>query len=182
MARRGLSPEEQTLWDAVARTVRPIKGRRALSALPVAAPPLIMAPPPKSASTQAPRPKTAPAPTRAPAPVLDSGWEKRIRGGTLTPDMAIDLHGHSLSAAHVRLDRALAQARAQDVRTLLVVTGKPRARDGGMGSGQRGAIRSEIGHWLHGSAHADAIASVRIAHPRHGGEGALYIILRRKKG
>lgn len=182
MARRGLSPEEQTLWDAVVRTVRPIKGRRLISAPPVVAPPPAAAKPPKSASAPPPGPKPAPAPIRAPAPVLDSGWEKRIRGGTLVPDMAIDLHGHSLSAAHVRLDRALAQARAQDVRTLLVVTGKPRPRDGGLGGGQRGAIRSEIGHWLHGSAHADAIASVRVAHPRHGGEGALYIILRRKKG
>lgn len=180
MARRDLSPEEQTLWDAVARTVRPIKGRRLIGAPPAIAPAPMAATAPKSASTPPPRPKSAP--TRAPAPVLDSGWEKRIRGGTLVPDMAIDLHGHSLSAAHVRLDRALAQARAQGVRTLLVVTGKPRLRDGGLGSGQRGAIRSEIGHWLHGGAHADAIASVRIAHPRHGGDGALYIILRRKKG
>ena len=45
----------------------------------------------------------------------------------------------------------------------------------------RGAIRAEIGDWLALSGYADAIASVRIAHPRHGGRGALYVILRRKK-
>ena len=44
-----------------------------------------------------------------------------------------------------------------------------------------GAIRGEIGHWLETSSYADRIASVRIAHRRHGGDGALYVILRRKK-
>lgn len=122
-----------------------------------------------------------PQPARKPAPVLDDRWEKQIKRGALVPEMTIDLHGHSLSAAHVRLDQALAAARAHDVRILLVVTGKPRpARENGA-VGQRGAIRAEIGHWLDSSPHADAIASVRPAHPRHGGSGALYIILRRKK-
>lgn len=120
-------------------------------------------------------------PARPPAAVLDDRWEKQIKRGALAPEMAIDLHGHSLSAAHVQLDRALAEARMRDVRVLLVVTGKPRKMADHGGTGQRGAIRAEIGHWLDSSPHADAIASVRTAHPRHGGEGALYIILRRKK-
>lgn len=113
--------------------------------------------------------------------MLDSSWEKRVRGGMLAPDMAIDLHGHSLAAAHLQLDRALTRAVASGARTLLVVTGKPRKRDDNFSQSQRGAIRSEIGHWIQASPHADAIASVRVAHPRHGGDGALYVILRRKK-
>lgn len=107
--------------------------------------------------------------------MLDGSWERQIRQGRLAPDIAIDLHGHSLSAAHARLDQALASARAQGMRVLLIVTGKPRGRETG-----RGAIRAEIGHWLQASPHADAIASVRTAHPRHGGDGALYVILRRR--
>ncbi len=95
--------------------------------------------------------------------------------------MSIDLHGHSLAAAHSRLSQALATAWTRDVRVLLVVTGKPpKTASAGAGS-RRGAIRGEIGHWLETSSYADRIASVRIAHQRHGGEGALYIILRRKK-
>jgi DNA-nicking Smr family endonuclease len=113
--------------------------------------------------------------------VLDSSWEKRVRSGTLTPEMAIDLHGHSLSAAHTRLSQALAFALAQGARTLLVVTGKPRKKLDNGATYHRGAIRSEIGHWLQTSPYADMIASVRVAHPRHGGDGALYVILRRKK-
>ncbi len=95
--------------------------------------------------------------------------------------MSIDLHGHNLTAAHLHLNRALAGALAQGVRTLLVVTGKPRQRNDNSSNSHRGAIRAEIGHWLQTSPHADAIASVRVAHPRHGGDGALYVILRRKK-
>ncbi len=120
-------------------------------------------------------------PARAPSAVLDSGWERRIRSGNLAPDMAIDLHGHTLAAAHARLNQALAAAWARDVRVLLVVTGKPpKSASSGNGS-RRGAIRGEIGHWLETSSFADRIASVRIAHQRHGGDGALYVILRRKK-
>lgn len=98
----------------------------------------------------------------------------------MAPDMAIDLHGHSLAAAHVRLNQALAAAWARDARILLVVTGKP-PKTASAGGSRRGAIRGEIGHWLETSSYADRIASVRIAHQRHGGEGALYVILRRKK-
>lgn len=95
--------------------------------------------------------------------------------------MTIDLHDHSLAAAHVRLDQAIETAMARDARVLLVVTGKPRKNDEPAGLYRRGAIRAEIGHWLARGRHATQIASVRNAHPRHGGQGALYIILRRKK-
>jgi DNA-nicking Smr family endonuclease len=114
-----------------------------------------------------------------PAPMLDSRWEKKIRGGQLVPDASIDLHGLTLPAAHLRLDRLLGQAVAQGWRVLLVVTGKPRGRAMPGETGKRGAIRAEIGDWLAHSPHAARIASLRGAHPRHGGEGALYIILRR---
>lgn len=113
--------------------------------------------------------------------MLDSSWERRIRNGSLAPDMMIDLHGHSLSAAHSRLNQALSSALIRDMRLLLVVTGKPPKNGLSGDSPRRGAIRKEIGEWLASSPFADRIASVRIAHPRHGGDGALYIILRRKK-
>lgn len=129
----------------------------------------------------APRPAPVPAP-RAPAVTLDTGWERRIRSGVLVPDVSIDLHGHTLAAAHARLGHAVQAALAQDARVMLVVTGKPPRGPAGKGEGsRRGAIRAEIGHWLETMPFADRIASVRVAHPRHGGDGALYIILRRRK-
>ena len=182
--RRRLSPDEQALWSALARTVRPIRPQPRPAAptpatLPVVPPPK----PPKPGRTGLTRAQPVlpppPPPARAPAAVLDTGWERRIRNGAIMPDISIDLHGHSLSAAHVRLNQAIGSALAQDLRVLLVVTGKP--PKGAGGASRRGAIRGEIGHWLETSAHADRIASVRVAHPRHGGDGALYLIVRRRK-
>ncbi|HEX7821761.1 MAG TPA: Smr/MutS family protein [Sphingobium sp.] len=124
----------------------------------------------------APAPPPVPA-RREPVAILDGGWEKRIRSGSLQPERSVDLHGHNLGGAHATLDTALGAAVRDGVRILLVVTGKP--RPGRIAPEGRGAIRAEIGHWLERSPHADRIASVRVAHPRHGGDGALYIILRR---
>lgn len=183
MVRRRLSAEEEALWTALTRSVRPLRaGSRAAKAAEV---PLIaqgqpIADPPQRL-TISPQPILAAPPARTPAPVLDSSWERRIRGGTISPDMSIDLHGHTLAAAHARLDQAIAAALARDARVLLVVTGKPPKNSAVADSSRRGAIRAEIGHWLETSRHADRIASVRVAHPRHGGDGALYLILRRKK-
>ncbi|MEA3389739.1 Smr/MutS family protein [Sphingobium sp. CCH11-B1] len=178
MARRRLSPDEQALWSALTRSVRPIRpGQRQPPSFPPDPPAPAFAAPAINPPARTP---AAPAP-RSPAAVLDSGWERRIRSGAISPDMSIDLHGHSLAAAHGRLNQAIAAALARDARVLLVVTGKPPRTSPATGASRRGAIRAEIGHWLDVSPHADRIASVRIAHPRHGGDGALYLILRRKK-
>ncbi|MCP1468357.1 DNA-nicking Smr family endonuclease [Sphingobium sp. OAS761] len=178
MVRRLLSNEERALWNALTRSVRPLRAQP-ISAPPLASPPM-QAPREKGLTTAQPARPVEAAP-RMPTPVLDNSWEKHIRGGNIIPDMSVDLHGHTLSAAHVRLNQVLGAALSRDARVLLVVTGKPR-KTGGMGAdARRGAIRREIGHWLETSPHADRIASVRVAHPRHGGDGALYLILRRKK-
>ena len=114
----------------------------------------------------------------ATADTLDGGWDRRLRRGVVAPDRSIDLHGHTLASAHAALEHALGRAVADDVRVLLVVTGRPpRAGDGR----RRGLIRAEIGDWLGGSGFRDRIAAVRNAHPRHGGAGALYLILRRRR-
>jgi len=92
----------------------------------------------------------------------------------------VDLHGHSLATAYARLDAALEQAIAEGDRVMLLVTGKPPRPDSERPHA-RGAIRHAVGDWLAASRHAGAIAAVRNAHPRHGGQGALYIVLRRPR-
>ena len=176
------------MWDRLASTVTPLRRARPAPLLQSASPEAFAAaldqPRPVKGRVPPLRPAPAPPPPPAPAavPVLDGSWEKRIRSGRLSPDHAIDLHGLNLAAAHVRLERALADALAQGWRVLLVVTGKPRPAPAPGEPRRRGAIRAEIGDWLARSAYAHRIASVRQAHPRHGGEGALYIILRRPPG
>jgi DNA-nicking Smr family endonuclease len=185
--RRRLSPEERALWRKLTRTVTPLRRpeRAAAPATAIAAPQTFaeaLEQPRVKGRVPPPRPAAAPPPPPPPEPaaVLDGSWEKRIRAGQLMPDHSIDLHGLNLAAAHVRLDRALGDAVAQGWRVLLVVTGKPRPAPEPGEPRRRGAIRAEIGDWLARSPHAGRIASVRQAHPRHGGDGALYIILRRR--
>lgn len=177
MSRR-LHPEERSLWHALTQSVRPL-ARRVRVRQPEQSAETGDAPP-VNVKTQRPAPS-------CPAPRADSGspggnheldsrWERQLRSGVLTIDRSIDLHGHNLAQAHARMNQMLHEAVMTDARVLLVVTGKPRND----GSG-RGAIRAEIGHWLDSHPLRDRIATVRRAHPRHGGEGALYVILRRRR-
>jgi DNA-nicking Smr family endonuclease len=180
---RRLDAEERALWARVAATVTPLAGKQAETPPP-------SPPPPSTAEPRRPvvpsRPSNAPAglarprPERVAAPppdTLDGGWDRRLRRGTVLPDRTLDLHGHTLIGAHAALEAALARAIADDVRVLLVITGKPpRASEA-----RRGLIRASIGDWLAGSGHRARIAAVRVAHPRHGGSGALYLIMRRKR-
>lgn len=108
---------------------------------------------------------------------LDGGWDRDLRAGRIAIDMTVDLHGHHLVSAHGALSRALDRAVGQGVRVILLITGKMRGSD----EAPRGAIRREVESWLAHSRHADRIAAVRNAHPRHGGAGALYLILRRPR-
>ncbi len=117
---------------------------------------------------------------RAPANTLDRSWDRKLAGGMVSPDRTIDLHGHTLASAHAMLDHQLDHAIRHGERTVLLVTGRPPRKESERPHA-RGAIRAAIGDWLQLSRHADAIAAVRGAHPRHGGAGALYVILRRKR-
>jgi DNA-nicking Smr family endonuclease len=114
-----------------------------------------------------------------PGTTLDAGWDRRLARGLVAPDAVVDLHGHDLAGAYARLDRNLEEGVARGWRLLLLVTGKPPRDD--RRPVVRGAIRAAVGDWLHASRHAADIAAVRNAHPRHGGTGALYIVLRRKR-
>jgi DNA-nicking Smr family endonuclease len=114
---------------------------------------------------------------RAVGTTLDSRWDRRLRGGTITPDRVVDLHGMSLDGAWRAIDRALDQAIARGERLVLLVTGHHRPGEPPI---RRGAIRAAVYDWLAASRHAADIAAVRAAHRRHGGGGSLYIVLRRR--
>lgn len=187
--RRGLSAEEAALWARVAQTVTPLPGHRAqphpLAKQIAAAPP---APPPMSmtkAPGRVPPPPAPPAPRAAkPRPLdrstLDASWDRKLARGVVVPDFTLDLHGHTLEAAHARLDHGIAQAVAHGARVVLLITGRPRHHDDhSTRSDRRGAIRAKFLDWLAAGSHASRIAAIRPAHPRHGGAGAVYIVLRK---
>lgn len=173
---RRLSAEERALWRKVVETVRPLEGV-ALPAFDEATPapragPPIPAAPPARTTGQLPR-------RHGPGETLDASWDRRLSRGLVSPDAVVDLHGYNLAGAHARLDHKLEEAIARGWRLILLVTGKPPSDD--RRPATRGAIRAAVGDWLQASRHAADIAAVRGAHPRHGGVGALYIVLRRKR-
>ena len=180
MARR-LHPEERSLWNRVVETVKPLHPVK----VALHPHPIDEAPKAKPAEPKAAKPKLKSSAVRTPAnlpkPIdsnLDSHWDRRFHKGAVIPDISIDLHGQGLAGAHARLDHTLEQAIHQRLRVVLLVTGKARAHDRASGAG-RGAIASVVRDWLAASRHSAHIAAVRQAHPRHGGEGALYIVLKR---
>ena len=175
---RKLSAEEKALWQKVVQSVRPLD-RTASS--PSAQSGKAPEPGPPTPAPAAPiRLKPAPPKPRAqPGTTLDSSWDRRLSRGLVPPDRMVDLHGHNLATAYDLLDRRLEQAIASGARLMLLITGKPPTGEGR--PGDRGAIRAAVGDWLAVSRHAGDIAAVRNAHPRHGGVGALYIVLRRRR-
>lgn len=174
---RSLSAEEQDLWARVTATIRPLS-RQPLKVEPLqkieAAEP-VKPRPTKSAAA----PKRMPVPPPAPRPgtTLDGTWDRRLRIGSVTPDRIVDLHGLGLDGAWRAIDTALELATEAGDRVLLLITGHHRSGEPPV---QRGRIRAAVHDWLAVSRHASEIAAVRGAHPRHGGGGSLYIILRRR--
>ncbi|MGI4877744.1 MAG: Smr/MutS family protein [Janthinobacterium lividum] len=184
---RRLHPDESELWARVAASVRPLPGR----VRPVVAPSpraIAEAPP-----TRPEPPRRSPAANRTAvdAATLDGGWDRKMRTGRLVPDLTVDLHGYTRDRAHALLERCIADAALSGARVLLVITGKGQRGDagdggggggGGYGGGERprGVIRASLRDWLQGPQLRPFIAALRPAHPRHGGGGAWYVILRRR--
>lgn len=189
---RGLSPDEAALWARLAETVTPLPGRK----LPPAPAPNVEKAKPPPPALQARKPKTGPAkpprltaahkvPSAPPVaePVgtsLDSHWDRRFKSGRIEPDLTLDLHDHSLDHAYSRIMAGLDQARSMGARVVLVIAGRERPVDPADRGEKRGAIRAKLLDWLAASHHADSIAAVRRAHRSHGGEGALYLVLKRR--
>jgi DNA-nicking Smr family endonuclease len=184
---RRLSAEERAVWGRVAGTVRPSAGWKA--DLVTRHPELVSG----SISQQAKaglvegwmlkhvQHDTVKKPAPRTQNTLDGSWDKRLRLGQAAPDFTIDLHGETLSSAHARLNRSLAAAIRSEARIILLITGRPAKDNPRLPPTSRGVIRATVGDWLAASPYASHIAAVRGAHPRHGGAGALYLILRRAR-
>lgn len=178
MARRPDKPADgdAALWARVAATVRPLGGK--VTTTDAARLPRVRV---RQQSVEPPaisRERAAAAPEAA---SLDGGWDRRVRKGDVEPGRAIDLHGFTQDAAYTELAGAIERAWCDGVRTLLVITGKPRNDCGGGGERPRGVIAANFPRWLAAPALRPFVAAVRPAHQRHGGGGAWYVILRRRR-
>jgi DNA-nicking Smr family endonuclease len=185
---RGLSPDEAALWRRVAATVTPLHpAPPTVAKAPPPAEPVAPAPPLKRIKGRVPPLRPAPAPPAAPvrpltASGLDATWDRKLTRGAVEPDVTIDLHGMTLGVAHDRLNGGIAQALAMGARVILLIAGKHRpVPENDLRGERRGAIRAKLLDWLAASPHAGRIAAVRAAQPRQGGDGAVYIVLRKAR-
>ncbi|NUT01103.1 MAG: DNA mismatch repair protein MutS [Sphingomonas sp.] len=178
---RALSPEEAELWARVTASIRPLS-RELLKGEPTprAQSPETAAEMPASVKLKSPPPRgrapIIPAPPK-PGTTLDGTWDRKLRSGSVQPDRIVDLHGLNLDRAWNAIDVALERAENAGERVVLLITGHHRPGEPPI---QRGRIRAAVHDWLAVSRHAGRIAAVRSAHPRHGGGGSLYVILRRR--
>lgn len=191
---RGLSEDEAAAWARLAATVTryhpPLGGEEVQVNKAPKTKPIVTETGAPPSVTKSRRPMVPRAPLRQLASSslprsaedqsgLDSHWERRLRAGTLAPEFTLDLHEHSLDAAYQRLLGGLDVARETGARVVLVIAGRERPVHAADRAGSRGAIRAKLLDWLAASRHSSAIAAIRKAHRRHGGEGALYVILKR---
>jgi len=198
--RRDLHPAEHALWDEVVRSVKPARGKRPAKLRAEPAPAKRETPKPLP-NTQAhtKHPKPPPQPLKGLAPVLmpgqamhgvDGGTADRLRRGRIAPDAVLDLHGMTQDRAYTTLLAFIRRHHAQGARCLLVITGKGMSKTASdaptkgfvMPERSRGGVlRALVPHWLNDSELRSLVVGVQSAHQRHGGTGALYIYLRRKR-
>ena len=186
--RTPLSEDDEALWERTAETITPLKRAKPRHvAVPQVAPEVAPPPParPRTAERQPARSEPKPPPPKAkttgPAPVpVDRRKTRQLGSGRIAIEARIDLHGMRQSEAHATLRRFLFAAREAGRRWVLVITGKgaPNARDGE----ERGVLRRNVPRWLAEPELAAIVVSFTTASIRHGGDGALYVQIRVRKG
>ena len=181
MARRSppsLSAEERQLWESVLRDVKPLKGAyrpmpaiRQAEAVRVDAPRLPDIPA---------RPVSTSKPSVPPLANLETRLRRELHRGNRASDGVLDLHGLTQVQAHHRLVSFLHRQQALGSKVVLVITGKGSASENESFANQgRGILRRVVPQWLQSQDLRHLIVGYEEAGIRHGGEGALYIRLRR---
>jgi DNA-nicking Smr family endonuclease len=172
LLRRKLSEEERTLWGRITRSVAPLRRHKPSSA--------------SEAPEKPPARSLAAACDSVPAgkPVLrierlNRRQKQRLARGTQPIDARIDLHGRSQAEAHAALLRFLHKAQGHGAKFVLVITGKgTRGRADGDG---RGVLQRQVPLWLSLPEFRPYVIGFEPAGSGHGGEGALYVRVRRAR-
>lgn len=190
--KRGLTEDDRKVWRDVART---IDRQKPAPAAPESAAPKPDKPKRKQAAAQTPitpfrvgeksKPHHAPAVTEAPqrtSPNLDRRTFQRLVKGQMDIDTVLDLHGMTADQAKSALIVSLRAAHARGERTVLVITGKGRhARPDEFNRMVSGTLRKNLPDWLRGPSLSGIVLQVSKAQQKHGGAGAFYVYLRRKR-
>jgi DNA-nicking Smr family endonuclease len=169
---RRLSDTERVLWREVTRGIQPLRplvaeDAEAESEKMVSPPPI----PPRPAKPQPQKPQNHSLPSLAP---LGRRAKQRVARGRDTIDGRLDLHGLTQSEAHGVLLRFLQTAQTRGAKLVIVITGKGRGGEGGV-------LKRQVPMWLALPEFRALVVGFEEAHQRHGGEGALYLRVRRAR-
>jgi DNA-nicking Smr family endonuclease len=175
--KRSLSEEERKLWESVAKQVKPLRRLPRLTRPhPVAAETPSIAP---AAPLRPPSPVKIAPPAKPQAPPLAPIGRRdraKLSRGKQEIDARIDLHGMTQTRAHRALFGFLQRAHHEGFTFVLVITGK-----GKLGDSERGVLRRQVPQWLTLPEFRSLVAGFEQAHIGHGGEGALYVRVRRAR-
>jgi len=194
----GLKDADLALWKHVTRDTKPLAKREPPPAPVPETPPAKAAPkadqgtkPTRHLSRPLPRPRPV-APVKRAEPAIEHGRAagvdrrsaERLRRGRLPVEARLDLHGHTQDQAHAALDHFLGEAQARGLRCVLVITGKGTTTRAATGAatGASGVLRGQVPRWLNEPGNRARVLAFDYAQPKHGGLGALYVLMRRRKG
>ncbi len=174
--------EDAALWARVTESATPLGKSRARAAVPPAPRPAKR----KAGASPAPPKPAAKAPAKplpaAPGPSFDRQVARKLDSGKLAVEARLDLHGLKQKEAHAALRGFLKSAQAKGHRHVLVITGKGADRERARSfyeEDERGVLRQSVPHWLVLPDLAPLVVSFSPAPRRLGGDGALYVRLRR---
>jgi DNA-nicking Smr family endonuclease len=184
--KRALSEEERVLWESVAKQTKPLRKRsRAAkpqlaapdSASPVAA--KAAAAPKAHPPAKVPRaPRSEVAPATPPLAPLGRRERSQLSRGRKEIDARLDLHGMTQTRAHRALSGFLQRAHSDGLTFVLIITGKGRTIGP---ESERGVLRRQVPQWLSLPEFRSLVVGFEEAHIGHGGEGALYVRIRRSR-
>lgn len=173
--RRALSAEERVLWTTVTKSVTPL--RESTESGDDGAPVSGTVRPKPSVTRPLPIPPSTMERKHPPLAPLGRRMKQRVARGKEGIDGRLDLHGLTQVEAHATLLRFLRTASSRGARLVLVITGKG-AR---AGDGERGVLKRQVPQWLGLPEFRALVIGFEDAHVAHGGEGALYVRVRRSK-
>ncbi|MBV8792923.1 MAG: Smr/MutS family protein [Pseudolabrys sp.] len=166
--KRGLREDERELWSHIIKKIEPLRARP----LPSGEEAAEDAPPPRRGKTSTIVPVREPKPARQEPALtpLNRREKQRVSRGKADIDARLDLHGYTQAEAHAALLRFLRRASDDGAKLVLVITGKS------------GVLRQQVPHWLGLPEFRVLVIGFDAAGVRHGGEGALYVRVRRARG
>ncbi|MCH7935857.1 MAG: Smr/MutS family protein [Proteobacteria bacterium] len=193
-----MSKDESALWRHVMDDVEPLPDGGGDAPAPETGPEIPVPgeagkPPKTPPRMRMPMPSPGPLPgthqepelRHGEAPGLEKRTKIRMRRGRMDIEATLDLHGMTQEQAHRALGAFLHGSRSAGKRTVLVITGKGGGRDvdsgrGGPGGATgRGVLRDAVPRWLNEGPNRRMIRGFSFAGPKDGGEGALYVLLKR---